>query len=520
MLDLQATAGNRAVSELMLQRAPDQVPDNTITVQTQAEAAADLQAAEAWVTFVATRGNAPIPGKPVPSRYMSQVTVLQAAVGGPGPIPGAIVDTTAMLLAPVLDTVARAVVGKMQTDHRSLMPKESMDPYVPVDFALELGEKNRQAHQGPATTLDQGRGLAVLKGVAEDEVRLAREGGYDVPRELAGLPDELWAMFQAAQKGWTGGGATEAQVLSPTDELDYDLEIERASEIINSVRARRYADIARALRQQEDDLRKANDERMVQLQKALAEKRKQAFDANDHGVLDDVSEALGSAARAIDDTRAAAGIISERVDQVNAVVSTISKGGKAAINLPELPEGLTGAVDWIEKANEKIKFVIEVLDLVGPAKTDLEGGLKYLKAAKMSLDHLGGKSANPFISVYVNSYLGPGLDHCMESIGTIAQIAASQNKSALEIGAPEWVQYWGVESGGEAMYLFIATVYRMGGAAPVSDAAWDYLSEHRSSFEAAVGAPMPKSQRAVAAWAAGHKLEIWQSLYGSTRPPN
>ena len=208
----------------------------------------------------------------------------------------------------------------------------------------------------------------MLKGVAEDEIRLAREGGYDVPAELAALPAELGAMFDAARKGWTGGGATEAQVLSPTDELDLHLEFERASEIINSMRARRYADIARALRQQEEELRKANDEKMAQLQKALAEKRKQAFDANDHGVLDDVSEALGSAARAIDDTRAAAGIISDRVDQVNAVVSMISKGGKEAIDLPELPEGLQGAVDWIEKANEKIKFVIDVLDLVGPGQ--------------------------------------------------------------------------------------------------------------------------------------------------------
>jgi len=407
----------------------------------------------------------------------------------------------------------------MQADHKSLLPKESMDAYVPVDFALELGEKNRKANVGPATALNQGYEIGVLKGDAEDEVKLAREGGYDVPSDLAALPAELGSMWDEARKGWIHGAPTDAQVLSPTDELDLSIEVERAAGIINSMRARRYADIARALRQQEEQLRKANDEQMAQLQKALAEKRKQAFDANDHGVLDSVSEALGSAARAIDDTKAAAGIISQRVDQVNEVVSLISKGGKEAIKLPELPAGLEGAADWIGKANEKIKFVIDVLDLIGPAKTDLDGGLKYLKAADMSLQHLGGKSANPFISVYVNSYLSPGLEHCMESIGTIAQIASSENRSLIGAGEGARVGYWGVESGGEAMYLFITSVYKFGGAAQVSPEAWAYLSSQRDSFEAAVGAPMPKEQRAVAAWAAGHKLEIWQSLYGSTRPP-
>ncbi len=81
------------------------------------------------------------------------------------------------------------------------------------------------------------------------------------------------------------------------------------------------------------------------------------------------------------------------------------------------------------------------------------------------------------------------------------------------------VRFWAVESGGEAMYMFISGVYRMGGAAPIGDEAWAYLSAHRGDFEAAVGSPMPKEQRAVPAWASANRTAIWQSLYGSTRPP-
>ena len=520
LLDLQATAGNRAVAELMLQRAPDQTGDNIITVQTQAEAAADLAAAEAWVLFVAVRGNAAAPGKSLPSRYRSQLAIIQAAVGGPGPIPAEEVAATATALSSAVGTIAKAVIARMQTDHRSLLPKEPMEAYVPVDYALEVGEENRKAGRGPASTQEQAVTLLQIRGSAEDEIKLARDGGYDVPKALADLPGQAWAMFITAQKGWPGGGATAEQILTATDETDLDLFAESAYEVVNSVARLRFADIARALRRHEELLRKANDEQMAELTKALAEKRKNAFAANDHGALDDVSEALGSVSRAIGDTREAARIISDRVDQVNAAASMVSKSGKGFISLPEVPGGLTDVAEWLEKANEKVKFVIDVLDLVGPAKNELEGGLKYLKALDMSLKSLGGSSPNPFVSGYVNSYLGPGIQHCVESIGTIAAIAASENRSALEIGEGSRVRFWGVESGGEEMYLFIATVYRMGGAAPVSDKAWEYLSDQRDSFEASVGAPMPKERRAVAAWAAAHKLEIWQSLYGSTKPPN
>jgi len=38
-------------------------------------------------------------------------------------------------------------------------------------------------------------------------------------------------------------------------------------------------------------------------------------------------------------------------------------------------------------------------------------------------------------------------------------------------------------------------------------------------LSAAVGVPMPKERRAVPAWASANRQALWESFYGSTRPP-
>ncbi len=174
LLELQATAGNRAVAALMLQR---DAGDNVVTVQTPAEAANDLLTAEDWVRFVAWRGNVAAPGKAVPSRYRSQVTIIQAAVGGPGPIPAADVAATATALGGTLDTMAKAVIGRMQAERTSLLPKTSTNAYDTLDLALELGEQNRKEHAGPTSAQDQGLGLLGLQTSAEEEIE-ARAGRW------------------------------------------------------------------------------------------------------------------------------------------------------------------------------------------------------------------------------------------------------------------------------------------------------------------------------------------------------
>ena len=79
---------------------------------------------------------------------------------------------------------------------------------------------------------------------------------------------------------------------------------------------------------------------------------------------------------------------------------------------------------------------------------------------------------------------------------------------------------WQVEMGGEAMYLYLIQVYKVGPVAPVSDDAWEFLDDHRGDLEAAVGNPMPKSRRTVSVWASKNRKNLWESFYGSVKPPH
>jgi hypothetical protein len=219
--------------------------------------------------------------------------------------------------------------------------------------------------------------------------------------------------------------------------------------------------------------------------------------------------------------KAAAALVTDKVDRINAVAKVLSKKGTGLIALPELPKGLTDVVGKLEGAHKKLGQVIELLELAGPAKTELDAGLKYLKGVDMALEHFSGKSANPFLSVYVNSYLSPGIKNCMRSLGTIAGIMSRQNRSIIESGDPGAMLAvnWKVEPGGEAVYLFLAQVFKVGAIAPIGDEAWNYLSDHRADLEASVGEKMPSQRRSVPAWAFRNRIAVWQSFYGSTKPP-
>jgi hypothetical protein len=522
LLDLQATAGNRAVAQLIVQRAPgDDTP--VVTVQTAAEATSDLVAAEAWLRFVALRGNAPAPGTPLPSRYRSQFAVIQAGIEGPGPIAAQVVADTAKALGTATGSVARQVIGRIRDDHARLLPKASTEVYEWADLAIDRAEANAKGgadtFEHGATQYDEAYILLAILSSADDELKAAQKAQYQIPKDLAELPSEAEAMHKASSVGYANRAPSDQKLITPQDEEDLAIFIRHAVETINSMRATRIADIARARRREADALWEAGNQQMAELRTILADKRRSAFMSGDDDALDDVSKALGAVAGAIEETREAASIITDRVDQLNAAVSMVSKSGKAIISLPAVPDGISKVADKLVSANEKVKLVIELMDLAGPAKTELEGGLKYLKGVDLALEGFANKSANPFVTVYVGAYLGPGIKNCMASIGSIADTISTSNRGLIEQGQAHLIQVWANEPGGEQMYIFLASVYRLGGAAPLGNTAWEYMSDHRGDLSAAVGVPMPKDRRAVPAWASANRQALWESFYGSTRPP-
>src|SRR6185369_17841883 len=120
MLELQGAAGNRAVADLVAHAGPRAHPRTLpFSVQRQPPTrkgagsagatsgaaggttavkrgginaptggtAAELTTAEAWLRYVALRGNAPAPSAPVPQSYHGIISAVQSAIAGPGPIP-------------------------------------------------------------------------------------------------------------------------------------------------------------------------------------------------------------------------------------------------------------------------------------------------------------------------------------------------------------------------------------------------------------------------------------------------
>ena len=549
MLDLQGAAGSRAVADLVAHAGPRAHPRTLpFSVQRQPPTrkgagsagatsgaaggttavkrgginaptggtAAELTTAEAWLRYVALRGNAPAPSAPVPQSYHGIISAIQSAVAGPGPIPA-----SELLLDELAFGDARAQAKRMRADHDRLTPKAGYEVYDLTEVAIERGQANfkggADTWEGGANQIDVGQTLLGILSAADDELAAAKEGGYQIPKDLAELPSEAQAQFDASKKGWQGGGPSSKKLATPTEEMDLLEFINHARETINHMAARRAADIARAREREADALRETADKQLVELMESLAERRKAAFSAGDKGTLEKVNEALGEVNGAIKEIKDTAAIITDRVDQLNKVSEFVK--GKKLIELPKVPPAISGIAGKLASAQSKISQVIDLLDLATPAKTQLESGLKYLKGVDMALEHFGGKSANPFIAVYVSAYLGPGIKNCMANIRSIAATISKQNRGLIEAGEGKYVN-WQVEMGGEAMYLYLIQVYKVGPVAPVSDDAWEFLDDHRGDLEAAVGNPMPKSRRTVSVWASKNRKNLWESFYGSVKPPH
>ena len=547
ILDLQVTAGNRAVIDLLGGAAAS--PDRrlgALHLQRQATrskrassgggatavaggtkpaggikaptggTADDLTAAEAWLRYVALRGNAAAPKTPVPTPYRGILASIQSAVQGPGPIPSSELVIDELAFAP-----ARQQLARMRADHERRTPKAGYDAYDLADVAIERGQANFKGGEGTweggANQVDVGQLLLSIQSAANDELTESKAAGYTIPKDLEELPSEAMAQFNAAKQNWVKGAPSSQKLVTPTEEMDLLEFMDHARETINHMAARRAADIARAREREAEALREAADKQLVELQESLAERRKAAFSAGDKGTLEKVNESLGEVNGAIKEIKDTAAIITDRVDQLNKVSEFVK--GKKLIELPKVPPAISGIAGKLASAQSKISQVIELLDLATPAKTQLESGLKYLKAVDMTIEHFGAKSANPFVAVYVSAYLGPGIKNCMANIRSIAATISKQNRGLIEAGEGKYVN-WQVEMGGEAMYLYMLQVYKVGPVAPISDDAWEFLDDHRGDFEASVGEAVPKGRRTVSVWSAKNKKRLWESLYGSVKPPH
>jgi hypothetical protein len=551
LLALQATVGNQAVASLIADpsRRPSGIwagsrlvaqrkPGDTTTSKAgkgtatsggkgaagaQGRAggsgtAADLRAAEAWVHYIALRGNDQAPKAQVPAVYRSWIADIQAAVKGPGPIPkGELIDDDLAF------GDAKAAVKFLRKEHERLLPKAVTDAFDLADIGIERGRSNTRGDDdafGPAgaTQLDEAQILLAIASAADDEVRVASDARYTIPKNLKELGPEARKRFEAAKGEWTRQAPSTSQQITPIDEGGLVDFIKYATETINGLRERRLADLTRAYEREREALLEKADEQLRELNRTIAESRRVAYRAGDKGMLGKVQSALESVNGAIDDTKSAANLITKRVDQLNFASESFGKAGKKLIELPALPKGLTDVADKLSEANSKLKTVIEVLDLVGPSKTQLDAGLAYLKGADMALSHFGGKSANPFVKVYVESYLSPGIKNCIASLTRIADIKSGQNRAALDINEDRFVD-WSVESGGLAAYQFLKALFRTKGATPVSDEAWAYFSDHAGDLSAAVGEKMPRDRRTMPSWAARNRAKLWEAHYGSTRKP-
>jgi hypothetical protein len=467
---------------------------------------------------MALRGNDRTPARPVPAVYRSLIGAIQSGIGGPGPLPAGelVIDELAF-------ADARVFLRRLQADHDRLTPKNRVDVYDLAETAIDRAKINfaggPDAFDGGATQLDQGQILVSIWSSADDELKAARRAGYQIPKDLAELPSEAQAQLEAAKSTWVRAAPRSDRLTTPTDEIDLLGFSRHATSVIGSMRSRRAADIARARRREAEALEAAADRQMAELARLIAEKRRAAFRAGDKDALDKIHDALGQVVGAINDTKAAAAIITDRVDQLNAVAKALSAKGAPLIDLPAVPSQISGVAKRLGDAHSKLGTVIKLLDLAKPGKTKLDEGLKYLQGIDMALEGFASKTANPFIAVYINGYLGPGIRNCIQSIGKISDIISTQNRSLIEHGQARLIANWNTEPGGQAAYLFLAQVYRSGGAAAISDDAWEYFRDHRADLSAAVGNEMPTNRRLVGPWASRNRHALWQAFYGATKPP-
>lgn len=515
--------GNRALAQLMQRQPTTASPSagaKTLPITSFQPTKAEVVAAEAWVLYIAQRGLTARPSDPLPDRYQPGLESLNNAVWG---------AHDEGRSHPAAD--ARFLLKSLREQHAALLKGQDTRALDLADLALQRGTINASHSEGDlafeesgATQLDVGQTLLAIETRADDELAAAKEMGYTIPEDLATLGANARARYTAASKGWDRDAPSTTRVITPTEEADLVKFRDAALAVTGSMHAKRAADLARFHQAEAEALEAAAEKNMRELRAMVADRRRALFMAGAKGDLDKLHEVTGDIVGVIDEMKKAAGQITSRVDQLNSIAEKVTKSGNKLVNLPELPKGLTDVVGKIESAHEKLGKIIEVLGVVGPGKTQLEDGLKYLKGLDMELDHFGSKAAkgNPFISVYVNSYLRPGIQNCIAQLGKIAGIISAENKSIIESGDPRMLiaVNWAVEPGGESVYRFLAQVFKVGGIAAIDEAGWDYLRDHSGDIAAAVGESLPGDMRSVGAWAARNRYALWETFYGSTRPPH
>ena len=510
---LAALVGNRAIAS-MLQRTPAAAAPEALQVipmKTWEPSRDEVQAAEEWVMYYAHRGRT---GKPrrMPERYKDSLEKYRRAVAG---------ARDQGKDKPVAD--ARWFLKSLRQLHDQLLGVDTgKELYRLAGLALDRADANaaKDSLYDPegASELEWAQVMQVISTQAGDELREAQEMGYSAPAKLSGISAEVRKRWDAAAKHWEHGAPGHKRLITPAEEAELERFRVEAMGEVHSMRARRAADMARYHRSQAEAVEAAAQQHLLDLRKTIADRRRALFMAGKTGDLKKLHEASGKVVGVINEMEDAAKIITERVDTLNKVVETVGKAGKAPISLPSLPKGITGVADKLKDAHGKLGKVLELLGVLGPAKTKIDEGLQFLKGIDMALEGFNTKG-NPMLDVYVNSYLRPGIQNCIAHLSKIAGIISDHNREAIGAGHPELVWNWATEPGGENAYLFLRQVFKVRGAAAPNAAAWSYLLAHADDLSAAVGDPMPRDQRRVGPWASRNRLALWEAFYGSTQPP-
>jgi hypothetical protein len=517
MAALSRAIGNRAMGNL-LQRDPTATKDTILKPTSIAVSREEVEAAEAWVRYMAERGVSARPTLGFPERYRSFLGSFNDAVFGAQ-------DEKAK--KPVSDS--RFFLKTLRELHDQLIGSKDYRVFDLAELALKRGTANAKREGGEgafdvtgASQLDYARTLMVIQSRADEELAGAKEMGYEIPERLAKLSGEASSRYEKARKGWKGGAPGPNTYITPTDEAELVKFRDAALETLASMHAKRAADLARYHRAEAEALEAAAEKHLTELRAIMADRRRALFMAGKTGDLTKLRQAASQVTGVVDEMKDAAKKVTDRVDQLNSIAEMVSKSGQKLINLPELPKGLSGLMgvsDKLKSANAKLGKIMDILDLVGPSKTSLDEGLKYLKGIDMALDHFSGKMGNPIFAVYVNSYLRPCIQNCVAQLGKIAGIISAQNRSLIGAGEARLITNWHTEPGGEGAYLFLAQVFKVGGAASINDEAWSYFKENDDDLEAAVGEAMPGDRRTIGPWASRNRYALWESFYGSTTPP-
>lgn len=516
---LAGAVGNRAMGSI-LQRAPAAAEPALKAIPTTSfmPTREEVDATEAWVLYLALRARGVRP-QVMPVRYQHYLENLRDAIWGEQG------NKSDPKRQPA--TMAKSFLHDLRAVHDQVIGTKDHGVFDLADLALQRAAANAPKEgavnafdASGATEIDQAVILNTLRARADEELAGAKEMGYTIPEELQNLGTAAGARWDRARKSWKVAEAPNPDTLiTPTDELALVKFRDAALETIVAARSKRAADLAHRARVQAEELEVAAEKHMIELATMIADRRRALFMSHKPGPLGKIRDAIGEVTGVIDEMKGAAKIVTSRVDTLNKIASMTGRESNL-INLPEVPKGITGVADKLKSAHDKLNTVLDLLEIVGPAKTKMDEGLKYLKGLDLSLDLLSPKG-NPFISVYVNSYLRPGIQNCIAQLGKIANIISEENRRDIGSGDPRALLnvQWSTEPGGEHAYLFLAQLFKVGGAAMIDGPGWEYFRENAEDLQASVGEAPPSEQRALGAWAFRHRGELWETFYGSTPKP-